>query len=148
MFPVICFYCWPSVVFKAFFTCNLVPAAGPSLGASLLNACNWASIFIYSKLHRKPSQNLPVQTQFWKQTFVTNPLHRGTLSFKSFLYCRVHGICTWRLEILSACKGFLLVYIFWQARVRWPLLCLCRPFCIFERCLDSIPVSCRSKQAR
>ncbi len=37
---------------------------------------------------------------------------------------------------------------FWWARVCWPLLCLCRPFCIFERCLDSDPESCRSKQAR
>ncbi len=24
---------------------------------------------------------------------------------------------------------------FWRARVCWPLLCVCRPFCIFERCL-------------
>jgi hypothetical protein len=31
---------------------------------------------------------------------------------------------------------------------RLSLLCLCRPFCIFERCLDSNPESCRSKQAR
>ncbi len=29
-----------------------------------------------------------------------------------------------------------------------PLLCLCRPFCSFERCLDSNPESCHSKQAR
>ncbi len=28
-----------------------------------------------------------------------------------------------------------------------PLLCLCRPFCIFERGLDSNPESCHSKQA-
>jgi hypothetical protein len=27
-----------------------------------------------------------------------------------------------------------------------PLLCLCRPFCNFWRCLDSNPKSCRSKQ--
>jgi hypothetical protein len=33
---------------------------------------------------------------------------------------------------------------FWRATVCWPLLCLCRPFCIFERCLDSNPESCRS----
>jgi hypothetical protein len=32
--------------------------------------------------------------------------------------------------------------------VCWPLLCLCRPFCIIERCLDSNPESCCSKQAR
>jgi hypothetical protein len=29
------------------------------------------------------------------------------------------------------------LYIFWRARVCWPLLCLCRPFYIFEKCLDS-----------
>jgi hypothetical protein len=43
-------------------------------------------------------------------------------------------------------------YIFciflWWATVCWPLLCLCRPFCIFERCLDLNPESCRSKLAR
>jgi hypothetical protein len=39
------------------------------------------------------------------------------------------------------------VYFFGRARMCWPLLCLCRPFCIFERCLDSNPESCRSKQA-
>ena len=32
--------------------------------------------------------------------------------------------------------------------VCWPLLCLCRPFCIFESCLDSNPKSCLSKQVR
>ncbi len=40
------------------------------------------------------------------------------------------------------------VYIFWRTRMCLPLLCLFRPLCIFERCLDSIPESCRSKQAR
>jgi hypothetical protein len=43
---------------------------------------------------------------------------------------------------------FLIGIYFWRARVFWPLLCLRRPFCIFERCLDSNPESCRSKQAR
>jgi hypothetical protein len=47
------------------------------------------------------------------------------------------------LEQMIAGKLF-----FWLARVCWPLLCLCRPFCIVERCLDSNPESCRSKQAR
>ncbi len=28
-------------------------------------------------------------------------------------------------------------YFFGGARVCWPLLCLCRPFCVFEICLDS-----------
>jgi hypothetical protein len=36
---------------------------------------------------------------------------------------------------------------FWRARVCWPCHCLCRTFCIFERCLDSNPESCHSKQA-
>ncbi len=43
---------------------------------------------------------------------------------------------------------FLLLYIFLAARVCWPLFCLHCPFCIYERCLDSNPESCRSKQAR
>ncbi len=30
----------------------------------------------------------------------------------------------------------------------WPLRCVCRLCCIFERCLDSNPEGCRSKQAR
>jgi hypothetical protein len=38
-------------------------------------------------------------------------------------------------------------YFFWRARVCWPLRCLCRPFCIFERCLDSNWESCRSHQS-
>ncbi len=29
-----------------------------------------------------------------------------------------------------------------------PTLLMCRPFCMFERCLDSNPESCLTKQAR
>jgi hypothetical protein len=35
---------------------------------------------------------------------------------------------------------------FLVARVCWPFLGLCRPFCIFRRCRDSSPESCPSKQ--
>ncbi len=45
------------------------------------------------------------------------------------------------------CVSFF-VYFFGGLPLCWPLLCLCHPFCIFERCLDSNPESCRSKQAR
>jgi hypothetical protein len=41
---------------------------------------------------------------------------------------------------------FLFLYIFCRASVCWPFLCLCRPVCIFEICLDTNPESCRSKQ--
>ncbi len=37
---------------------------------------------------------------------------------------------------------------FWRARVCRPLLRLCRPFMIFEGCLDSNPEYCRNKLAR
>ncbi len=37
--------------------------------------------------------------------------------------------------------------LFLRATVCRPLLCLCRPFCIFERCLDSNPEKCRSNVA-
>jgi hypothetical protein len=30
------------------------------------------------------------------------------------------------------------ILFFWRARVCWPLLCLCRPFMIFEGCLSPI----------
>jgi hypothetical protein len=43
---------------------------------------------------------------------------------------------------------YLFLYIFWRARVCWPLVCLGRPFYIFERCLYSNPESWLSKQAR
>ncbi len=46
-------------------------------------------------------------------------------------------------------EGNLFFCIFvWRARVCRPLLCLCRPFFIFEGCLDSNPEYCRSKLAR
>ncbi len=40
------------------------------------------------------------------------------------------------------------IQIFWRARVCWQLLCLCRPFFIFKRYLDSNSESCRSQQVR
>ncbi len=43
---------------------------------------------------------------------------------------------------------FFCFFFFWRARVCRPLLCLCRPFMIFEGCLDSNPEYCRSKLAR
>jgi hypothetical protein len=39
-------------------------------------------------------------------------------------------------------------YIFWQARVSCPLLCLCRPFMSFEGWLNSSSENCRSKRTR
>jgi hypothetical protein len=36
-------------------------------------------------------------------------------------------------------SSLLFLYIFWRARVCWPLLCLCGQFCIFKRCLDFNP---------
>ncbi len=36
----------------------------------------------------------------------------------------------------------------WPVRVRWPFYCLCRPFCFFERCLDSNLESWSRKQVR
>ncbi len=47
---------------------------------------------------------------------------------------------------LEAIIFFYLYIYFWRARLCWPLLSLCRPFCIFETCLDSNPESCRNKQ--
>ncbi len=56
----------------------------------------------------------------------------------------------WFLNSLKKCKNIIglgplpFLYIFWRAKGCWPILCLCRPCCIFERCLDSNPEShCR-----
>ncbi len=40
------------------------------------------------------------------------------------------------------------LYIFWRSSEGWPLLCLFRPFCIFQRCLNSNPESCRIASRR
>ncbi len=61
-------------------------------------------------------------------------------------FCRLSAFCS----LPRLLKKFFTLFciFFWRARVCWPLLCLCRPFCIFERCLYSNPESCHSKQAR
>jgi hypothetical protein len=52
------------------------------------------------------------------------------------------------------CFFFVIEFLFYSFKnvfggLCWPVLCLCRPFCISERCLDSNPAeSCRSKHVR
>jgi hypothetical protein len=59
------------------------------------------------------------------------------------LYCK-RPTNIWRLP-----KYFIFwIFFFLRARVCRPLLRLCRPFMIFEGCLDSNPECCRSKLAR
>jgi len=64
----------------------------------------------------------------------------------------IFGICKeWASSkdiYLTNNKYFFCCIFFWRARVCRPLLCLCRPFMIFEGCLDSNPEYCRSKLAR
>ncbi len=57
---------------------------------------------------------------------------------------------TWMLRYIAGLLfrvQFFCIF-FWRTKVCWPLLCLCRPFCSFERCLDSNQESCRCNQAR
>jgi hypothetical protein len=42
-------------------------------------------------------------------------------------------------RFLYSMKGYFFVYFLWQASVRWSLLYLCRPFCMFERFQNSNP---------
>jgi hypothetical protein len=54
-----------------------------------------------------------------------------------------------RILILNRVRIHNIFGIFFRrARVCWPLLFLCRPFCIFARCLDSNPENCRRTQTR
>jgi hypothetical protein len=55
--------------------------------------------------------------------------------------------CPYEEERADACLFFFCLF-FWRARVCRPLLRLCRPFMIFEGCLDSNPEYCCSKLAR
>jgi hypothetical protein len=45
-------------------------------------------------------------------------------------------------------RSYIFYIYFWRARVCRPLLRLCRPFMIFEGCLDSNPEYCISKLAQ
>ncbi len=47
---------------------------------------------------------------------------------------------------LSNFRNNFFCILFLELNVFWPLLCLCRPSCIFGRCLDLNPESCRSKR--
>ncbi len=65
--------------------------------------------------------------------------------------------CKKRMQLLKissdlqhiVCLQAFFCILFWRSTVCWPLFCcLCRPFCIFERCLDSNPESCRMASRR
>ncbi len=79
----------------------------------------------------------------WRELFAS-PVMANSKSLRICSPSSFFRDSTWREKILF--KIFL--WNFGRARVCWPLLCLCRPFCICERCLDSNPESCRRKQAR
>ncbi len=55
------------------------------------------------------------------------------------LLCRVLSDSSVRVHLDTKkmfSSFFLYIFSIWRAGVCWPPLCLCRPFCIFERCLD------------
>ncbi len=68
--------------------------------------------------------------------------------FVSFTYVKCRASNTDCQTSLSFLLVYLLFYIFWRASMCWSLLCLCRPFMIFEGCLNSNSECCRSKRAR
>jgi hypothetical protein len=53
---------------------------------------------------------------------------------------------TFHRDVLES--GRVITLFFLPPRVRWSLLCLCRPFMIFGGCLNSYSEFCHSKQAR
>jgi hypothetical protein len=77
-----------------------------------------------------------------------------TVSFQTFSFLTIgwfpdgKKLIKINLDASSRPPKIFILYIFWRVTVCWQLLCICRSFCIFERCLDSNPESCRSKQAR
>jgi hypothetical protein len=57
-------------------------------------------------------------------------------SFRLYVPWEYSSLSFIREENCSSCICSRKKALFWLARVCWPILCLCRPFCIFERCLD------------
>ncbi len=100
----------------------------------------------------RPSGTISCDTiQFTYIFFKTAFFWKRTLRYQ-YISCLRHKMFT-KLQFVEVWEAALvypvmLCIFFWRARVCWSLLCFCRPFCIFERCLDSNPESCRSKQAR
>jgi hypothetical protein len=79
---------------------------------------------------------LSSRLQFWtrRSSFASEAVTCLCLS-------RIFQLCPCSTDKLDRTVTCYFKYFFWRARV-----CFCRPFCIFERCLDSNPDSCRSKQ--
>ncbi len=65
------------------------------------------------------------------------------------LYMFIHVIFPVYNELIIVMSLNYSVFVYFCGWLEcWPHLWLCRPFCIFERCLDSNTESCRSKQVR
>ncbi len=106
----------------------------PDIGSRIPNPYFWelSDNFLGKKFYN----SLKIGPNFFLQHFKTKiicnfvkfvaTLKVMTTNFFSFFFCK----------------------FFWRARVCRPLLCVCRPFMIFEGCLDSNPEYCRSKLAR
>jgi hypothetical protein len=73
------------------------------------------------------------------------PLPKGRFAWTNHIYFQKTQPSS--STVTRKSRDFFFVDIFWRARVCRPLLRLCRPFMIFEGCLDSNPECCRSKQA-
>jgi hypothetical protein len=88
-----------------------------------------------------------LNTESSKQIFPEKEL-RGR-SPNSYIHVSVSDLFlpTIGLPILLQDNSFFL-YLFWRATVCWPLLCLFRPFMVFEGCLISNSECCRSKRTR
>ncbi len=87
----------------------------------------------------------------WHSCFKNSWLPTGTgliIPVKDLMpvSCRIIAYLFFLLSFAANTEVFCI--FFWRARVCWLLHCLCRPLCIIERCLDTNPESCRSKQAR
>ncbi len=80
------------------------------------------------------------------QLFEKRQICMPTLKYKkNFVFTGTKG---GKCKIISHFFPTFLCVYFWRARVCWPLLCKCRPFMIFEGCLNSNSECCRSKRAR
>ncbi len=80
----------------------------------------------------------------WVAHFVSQIVTNTNLVCKA-QYLEYRGISHFCLSLFRFASWYSGGFSFF---VYFLFLCLCRPFCIFQRCLYSNPKSCRSKQVR
>ncbi len=110
----------------------------------------FVTVFLSDPFNLYPINPFP-HIYLFSSRFSSHNFFRPRL-FSFFFFLAFYFPSLWRRLFFGAENGMLIysrvsVDLGGRARVCWPLLCLCRPICIFERCLASNPKSCHCRRA-